>query len=76
MTNSLLLREKIAKAGFKIGFVADKLSITYAGFFNKLNNQSEFKASEIVSLKELLNLTVDEVNAIFFNENVEKKEAK
>lgn len=73
MTNTALLREKIAKAGLKMGFVADKMSLTNGGLWNKINNRSEFKASEIIILKELLDLSTAEVNAIFFDGKEEKK---
>lgn len=66
MTNTELLREKIKEHGFKLTFVAGKCGLTYAGFLKKLNNESEFKASEISNLKELLCLDDVERNKIFF----------
>lgn len=71
MTNTALLREKIDESGYKIRFVAKKIGITYQGFLKKINNESEFKASEIQGLKELLNLTDEERDKIFFTLNVE-----
>ena len=76
MTNTALLREKIAKSGLKMGFIADKLNLTHSGFLNKINNRSEFKASEIIILKALLGLSTADVNAIFFDDEVEKKTTK
>lgn len=73
MTNTELLRKKISEAGLKIGFVADKMHLTYSGLLNKINNRSEFKASEIITLKALLGLSTADVNAIFFDEKEEKK---
>lgn len=66
MTNTALLREKIDESGYKLRFVAKKIGITYQGFLKKINNESEFKASEIQGLKELLNLTDEERDKIFF----------
>ena len=66
MTNTTLLRRKIDKSGYKLIFIAEKCGLTYQGFMKKVNNETEFKASEIQTLKELLNLTTEEVNAIFF----------
>ena len=54
-----------------VAYVADKLGITYQGFLNKINNESEFKASEIQTLKELLNLTNKERDKIFFTKKVD-----
>lgn len=66
MTNTTLLREKIENSGYKLRYIAKQLGITYAGFQKKLNNETEFKVSEVAILKELLKLTADEVQRIFF----------
>lgn len=71
MTNTRLLREKIDESGYKLRFIAKQLRITYQGFLNKINNESEFKASEIQILSELLRLSETERDAIFFTQNVE-----
>ncbi len=66
MTNTNLLREKIRASGYRLNFVAEKIGLTYAGLLKKINNETEFKASEIVALKKLLDLTDEEANEIFF----------
>lgn len=66
MVNTKMLRDKINDAGYKLQFVAEKCGLTYFGFMKKVNNETEFKASEIMILKVLLNLTDKEVNQIFF----------
>lgn len=66
MVNTKMLRDKINDAGYKLQFVAEKCGLTYFGFMKKVNNETEFKASEIMILKVLLNLTDEEVNQIFF----------
>lgn len=67
MTNSKLLREKIAECGLKINFVSSKLNLTYQGFINKVDNKTEFTASEISELSALLNIkSLKERDAIFF----------
>lgn len=71
MTNTNLLREKIDDSGYKLRFIAGKLGITYQGFLKKINNETEFKATEIQNLKELLNLTDEERDKIFFTLSVE-----
>lgn len=72
MTNTTLLRRKIDESGYKLIFLAEKCGLTYQGFMKKVNNETEFKASEIQTLKELLNLTTEEVNAIFFAVHVDE----
>lgn len=71
MTKSNLLREKIDGCGFKLVFVAKQLGISYQAFLKKLNNETEFKTSEVMILKELLHLTDDEVMENFFGQNVD-----
>lgn len=71
MTNSNMLRAKIDESGYKLRFVAGKLGITYAGFLKKINNETEFKATEIQALKVLLNLTDEQRDRIFFAEFVD-----
>lgn len=66
MTNTNLLRKKIDESGYKLRFIASKLGITYQGFLKKINNETEFKASEMQILRELLNLTDAEFEQIFF----------
>ena len=71
MTNTALLREKIDESGYKLRFIAKQIGITYQGFLKKINNESEFKASEIKGLQDLLNLTDETRDKIFFTVNVE-----
>ena len=66
MTNTELLREKIDQSGYKLQFIAAKTGLTYQGLLNKINNESEFRASEIQILTVLLDLNETERNAIFF----------
>lgn len=73
MTDTSRLKEKIAERGLKQGFIAEKLGLTSYGFAKKLNNESEFKASEIKILCELLSITsLKERESIFFADAVEK----
>ena len=65
MTNTELLRAKIDQSGYKLRFVAKQIGITYQGLLNKINNRSEFRASEIQTLYNLLGLTEEEREAIF-----------
>lgn len=66
MTNTELLRKKIDDSGYKLRFIAEKIGITYQGFLKKINNETEFKATEIQILCELLNIDIQEKEEIFF----------
>ena len=71
MTNTLKLKAVILERGFTQEQIAEMLGMTIATFNYKVNNKREFKASEIKKLSEHLCLTAEEVNAIFFAEEVE-----
>lgn len=66
MTNTSLLMQYIEKSGYKMSFIAKQLGITAYGFSLKLNNKSEFKASEISILCKLLKISAKDREAIFF----------
>ena len=66
MTNKDLLERYIESSGYKKSFIAKKLGITSYGFLLKVNNKSEFKATEIEILCTLLNIDVADRMAIFF----------
>ena len=59
MTNTKLLREKIAESGYKLTYIAAQCGLSYQGFLNKVNNKSQFTAPEISEIKKLLNLTLN-----------------
>lgn len=65
MTDKYGLEILIKKKGLTKTEVANLLGLSYQGFENKLNNCSEFKASEIYKLSVLLNIEID--NPIFFD---------
>ena len=71
MTNTTLLRQKIDASGYKIIFLADKVGLTPQGFYKKLKDGSDWTFSQVMILQELLHLTKEEVDKIFFNQEVE-----
>lgn len=73
MVNTLKLKAKIVEKGLAQEHVAMQLRMTNATLNYKLNNKTEFKASEIKKLSEILHLTNDEVGAIFFADDVDLK---
>ena len=60
------LKKAIEKSGLPISFIAKKLSITREGLYKKINGDTEFKASEIVNISDILHLSIEERDAIFF----------
>ncbi len=73
MTDSEALNKVIENSGLKLTFIARALKLSREGFYKKLNNQTEFKASEIVKMQEILNLSNEQRDKIFFANQVELK---
>ena len=67
MTNTKQLRTYIKENGYKLTAVAEAANLTYQGFLNKMNNDNEFKASEIGLIANFTNMSKDERDAIFFD---------
>lgn len=65
MTDVIRLKAVIERSGLKKTFLAEQLGITYQCYLNKENGKSEFLASQIVKLQDLLKLTDKETNEIF-----------
>ena len=67
MTDTKLLRETIDNSGISVTFIAKSLGLTRSGLYLKLNGKVEFRASEIVKMKSILNLTTKMRDTIFFS---------
>ena len=66
MTNTELLEKCIAESGYKKSFIASKIGKSAYALSLKINNKTEFKASEITILCELLGIDDQERTSIFF----------
>lgn len=72
MTNTEKLKKAIGKSGLKISCIMEQMGIkSYATLRDKIENRQEFKASEIAKLCEILHLDADQMNGIFFANEVE-----
>ena len=72
MTNTELLEKRIADSGLKKNFIAEKMGISRTGLLNKLTGKTEFVASEIKFLCDLLGITPEDMKLIFFSSEVDK----
>ena len=70
MTNTKEINKRIAEAVGKKEIIAAKLGISLTSLNNKIANRTEFKASEISTLKKALKLTDEDVFRIFFKPKV------
>ena len=66
MVNLDLLRENKKKSGLRISFICDRLGLSREAFRLKMNGTREFKVSEMKTLCDVLELTPDVRDAIFF----------
>lgn len=71
MTDSKKIKEYIAKCGFNVKSLAEKIGISHEALYQKIANERPFKASEIMSISDAMDLTSDERDAIFFAANVD-----
>jgi len=70
MVNTQLLDEQIESSGRKIGYIADTLGLSRNGFDKKRKGKTPFRTAEIYVLCDLLGLSDDEKQEIFFANKV------
>ncbi len=72
MTDTNKLKAAIALKGITAGDLADKIGMSRQSISYKMNNIREFRVKEIIAISEALNLTLEEKEAIFFADKVDK----
>lgn len=72
MTNTSKLKAAIVENNLRIIDVASAIGLSEQGFHKKLHNTSEFKASEILAVSQILNLKYENVDQIFFEGKLKK----
>lgn len=65
--NHLELKAEVIRAGYSITSFAGALNLSRTAIYRKMRGVSEFKQSEIVKIKNVLNLTPEMVKTIFFD---------
>ncbi|WP_373802721.1 helix-turn-helix domain-containing protein [Bacteroides heparinolyticus] len=65
ITDTIRLKDAINKKGLKLEFIAQQIGITREALSAKINNKSEFKASEITILSDVLSLTSEQIKLFF-----------
>ena len=68
--NESMLRGKIVACGMTIGKFCEKAKFTRSTFDRKISGKSEFDRDEIVRIRDVLNLTDEELKSIFFAKKV------
>ena len=72
MTNSFLLRKKIKSRGIRLAYIVEALNTSYAWLKKKIDGEKPFTNNEIYVLGKVLELTDEEMIAIFFAEDVDE----
>ena len=65
MVNTEMLSRAIKDSGLKTGFIASSIGISTMSLQRKVEGETEFKASEIVGMTNLLRLTKSQRDQIF-----------
>lgn len=66
MTDTVALRNRIKASGYRLGYIAERLGISAYTLQRKLDNDSEFRVSEVDAMAKLLNMSPAEKDAYFF----------
>lgn len=66
MFNTKLLKAKLVEKGVCVIDLCNTIGICETTFYRKLSRQGDFSRSEIKKIVEVLCLTVEEMNSIFF----------
>jgi len=67
MTNTAKLNEIIRVSGLDRAFIAHMLGISSSSFENRANGLTQFKTADISIMRDLLNLSNDQMMDIFFS---------
>ena len=70
--NLKYLNNKIDEINIPITTIAEKMGLSRQSLYLKLNGLREFKASEMIKICDILRLTSEEKNFIFFADKVDK----
>lgn len=73
MVDTISLERKISESGYKPSFIIDKLGISRQAFDFKKKNKRKFRTAEIFVLCNLLNISDNEKEEIFFAKEVNTK---
>ena len=70
MLNANMLRAEIVMNDLKLSEFSEKVKIKKCALYRKLAGKTEFSRGEIERIYKALNLSADQVMAIFFNQKV------
>lgn len=72
--NLSYLNERIERSRIPITAIAEGLGISRQSLYHKMKGERDFKTNEVTKLCEILRLTDEEKNIIFFTSKVDKND--
>jgi DNA-binding phage protein len=67
LMNIMKLKGKIVEMGYNVEMLAKKVGIDRATLYRKLDCSEKFTIGEVQEIKNVLSLSNEELNAIFFD---------
>ena len=71
MTATNVLQGKMREKGFTLNSLSKAIGISRTALFNKIHNKMDFLVSEVQITSQILGLTDEDVQLIFFAKRVE-----
>ena len=65
--NEAKLKEAIKSSGITMTMISSRIGMSRESLYNKIEKKTEFTVSEIVKLSEILGLSTERRDEIFFN---------
>lgn len=64
--NTNMLKSVLVRHGDNVAALAEKMGLSQAALYRRINGETQFTAGEIRSFKNIYELTGDEIDDIFF----------
>lgn len=65
-----MLKSVLVKNGDNVAALADKMGLSTAGLYRRIDGKTQFTYKEIRAIKEIYGLSPEEIDAIFFTGEV------
>ena len=65
MTDTQKFKDRMISCGYTVKTLAKKIGISHEALYQKISNERSFKASEIMSISEILEMNIADRDEIF-----------
>ena len=70
LTNSVLLKIALVRNSMTVLALCEKCGFSTAYFYKCMRGEQDFRTAEVKQICDVLNISLEEMNSIFFNEDV------